>query len=165
VAYNPEIAKLNPNKEDNIKKLKEYIDKPKSIWVIEGGLKGYVAVCNLRKAFTDEQLDKYGRDFLAVAGVSSYNKFLSVLRQLNVNTVTIAYDMDMLENDQVADNYSKLINVLHENGYKVQIAVWNPKIAKGIDELLKRVKLILYKISFSTFYNLIIIKYATLYVV
>lgn len=35
----------------------------------------------------------------------------------------------------------------------------------NIDELLKRVKLILYKISFSTFYNLIIIKYATLYVV
>lgn len=44
--------------------------------------------------------------------------------------------MDMLENDQVADNYSKLINVLHENGYKVQIAVWNPKIAKGIDDAL-----------------------------
>lgn len=41
-----------------------------------------------------------------------------------------------LENDQVADNYSKLINVLHENGYKVQIAVWNPKIAKGIDDAL-----------------------------
>lgn len=136
VAYNPEIAKLNPFNKKQRQEIKSYISKPKAIWVTEGGLKGYITAAKLSKTFSKEELDKYGRDVLAVAGVNSYRKFLPMLDKLNVNTVTIAYDMDMLENDQVADNYSKLINLLQENHYKVQLAVWNPQQAKGIDDAL-----------------------------
>lgn len=136
VAYNPTVAQLNPNNPEERQCLQKYIDKPKAIWVTEGGLKGYITAMKLSKAFTKEQLDDYGRDVLAVAGVNSYRKFLPMLKKLHVTTVTIAYDMDMLQNDQVADNYSNLINMLHENGFKVQLAVWQPDKAKGIDDAL-----------------------------
>lgn len=136
VAYNPEIAKLNPDDSEDYQKLKEYIQKPKAVWLTEGGLKGYIAVNNLSKNFSDEELEKCGRDVLAVAGVNSYHKFLPMLKKLNVHTVTIAYDMDMLTNDQVAANYSELVNMLNANGYRVILAGWDPDAAKGIDDAL-----------------------------
>ena len=59
-----------------------------------------------------------------------------MLKKLNVQAVTIAYDMDMLQNDQVAQNYSDLINMLNNNGFQVYISTWDPKQAKGIDDAL-----------------------------
>ena len=136
VAYNPTVAKLDPNNAQDHQKLTEYIAKPKSVWVTEGALKGYITAANLSKAFSEKELDEYGRDVLAVAGVNSYQKFLPMLKKLNVQAVTIAYDMDMLQNDQVAQNYSDLINMLNNNGFQVYISTWDPKQAKGIDDAL-----------------------------
>lgn len=136
VAYNPTVAQLNPNDPEEAEMLKRYIAKPKAVWLTEGGLKGYITSCKLQSVFSKEQLDKYGRDVLAVAGVNSYRHFLPLLKKLNVHTVTCAYDMDMLQNDEVADNYSKMVNMLKENNINVQLAVWNPKQAKGIDDAL-----------------------------
>lgn len=136
VAYNPTIAKLDPNNAQDLQKLTEYIAKPKSVWVTEGALKGYITAANLSKAFSEKELDEYGRDVLAVAGVNSYQKFLPMLKKLNVKAVTIAYDMDMLQNDQVAQNYSDLINMLNNNGFRVYISTWDPEQAKGIDDAL-----------------------------
>ena len=59
-----------------------------------------------------------------------------MLKKLNVQAVTIAYDMDMLQNDQVAQNYSDLINMLNNNGFRVYISTWDPEQAKGIDDAL-----------------------------
>lgn len=136
VAYNPTVAKLDPNNAQDHQKLTEYIAKPKSVWVTEGALKGYITAANLSKAFSEKELDEYGRDVLAVAGVNSYQKFLPMLKKLNVQAVTIAYDMDMLQNDQVAQNYSDLINMLNNNGFRVYISTWDPEQAKGIDDAL-----------------------------
>ena len=136
VAYNPRVAKLNPDNPDERKELEKYINKPKAIWVTEGGLKGYIAANYLPKVFSEKELDIFGRDVLAVAGVNSYHKFLPMLKKLHVNSVTIAYDMDMLTNDQVAQNYVDLLDFLIENKFGVNLAVWGPDLAKGIDDAL-----------------------------
>lgn len=130
VSYNPEIAKLQPNSY----KLRDYVNKPKSVWLTEGGLKAIVATNNLSKNFTQDQLDKYGRDFLAVAGVSSYRKFLPMLKKLNVDRVTIAFDMDFMNKPQVGESLASLINLLRKEGYKVTVAFWRED--KGIDDAL-----------------------------
>lgn len=130
VSYNPTIAKLKPTDS----KLNEYIEKPKSVWLTEGGLKAIVATNNLEKNFSDDQLDKYGRDFLAVAGVSSYRKFLPMLKKLNVDRVTVAFDMDFMKKSQVSESLTSLINLLREKGYRVTVAFW--KNGKGIDDAL-----------------------------
>ncbi|WP_353958049.1 DUF3854 domain-containing protein [Limosilactobacillus pontis] len=44
--------------------------------------------------------------------------------------------MDFLKNPQVANHYRDLINLLHKQGYKVRMALWNPQEAKGIDDAL-----------------------------
>lgn len=128
VAYNPTVAQLKPNDE----KLKQYIKQPKQIWLTEGGLKALVATAKLSSNYI---LPKgMGTDFLAVAGVSSYRKFLPMLKKLNATSVVVAFDMDFQANVQVSQNLKKLVNELHEQGYKVQVAYWLNK--KGIDDAL-----------------------------
>lgn len=132
VAYQPGIAKLEPTDP----KLDAYIKKPKAVWLTEGGLKALVAAAKLPNNFSAQELDEYGHDFIAVAGVGSYRKFVPMLKKLNVKRVTVAFDMDFLKNPQVANHYRDLINLLHKQGYKVRMALWNPQEAKGIDDAL-----------------------------
>lgn len=132
VSYNPKIASLAPHD----KALEDYIKQPKAVWLTEGGLKALVATAKLSSYFSEEQLDDYGHDFLAVAGVGSYRKFIPMLEKLHVNRITVAFDMDFINNDQVADHYRHLINLLHEKGYQIRMALWDPKKAKGIDDAL-----------------------------
>lgn len=143
VVYNPEIAKLNPTKVDSetgntteLDQIKDYAKKPKAIWLTEGGLKAIVASNYLPKRFNQQQLDVIGRDFLAVGGVSQYSHFLPMLKKLNVTSVTTAYDMDFQENQQVKDNYRKLLKMLKQYGYKIRLANWDLSEAKGIDDAL-----------------------------
>ncbi len=143
VSYNPQIAKLDPTKKDQDsnelierKKIVNYSQKPKAVWLTEGGLKAIVATNYLSKRFSQSELDKYGRDVLAVAGVNSYRHFLPMLKKLNVKSVTTAYDMDFLENQQVAESYKQLIKMLKENGYPIYVANWDASKAKGIDDAL-----------------------------
>ena len=112
----------------------DYVKKPKSVWLTEGGLKAIIAADNLPKNFSDEQLDKYGRDVIAVAGVSSYRKFFDKLEALNVQSVTTAYDMDYKENPQVKANYDSLIAELRKRNYHIIRAEWSKE--KGLDDAL-----------------------------
>ena len=88
------------------------------------------------EVLSESDLDKYGRDVIGIAGVNSYNKALPMLEKLNAKRVTVAYDMDLLSNDQVSDNCTKLINLLRKKGYEVEVAFWEPDKAKGIDDAL-----------------------------
>lgn len=136
VAYNDRIACLSSDDPKQKAMLDSYIHQEKGIWLTEGGLKGIVAAANLSKQLSEEQLDKYGRDVLAVAGVTSYADFLPILKKLSVKRATIAFDMDLIENDRVLDSVYKLANLLLANDIKVYIAVWNGQQAKGIDDAL-----------------------------
>ncbi|WP_265482825.1 DUF3854 domain-containing protein [Lactobacillus sp. PV037] len=136
VAYNPKIARLNPSNKADFIKIKKYTTKKKSIWLTEGGLKAIVAANYLPAIFSNDELEKYGRDVLGVAGVNSYAKFIPMLKKLNVRTVTTAYDMDFIENKQVMENYRKMLIELKKNGIQVRIAHWDGSKAKGIDDAL-----------------------------
>jgi hypothetical protein len=143
VAYNPEITALNPTAVDEktgereeLKKIRAYAARPKAIWVTEGSLKAQVAVNYLGKRFDQNTLNRVGRDFLAVGGVSMYKHFLPMLKKLNVISVTTAYDMDFQTNTQVKKNYRKLIEMLKQNGFKIRFANWDLSQAKGIDDAL-----------------------------
>lgn len=136
VAYNDQVAKLSPKKPDEKALLDSYIKQEKGVWLTEGGLKALVTAANLPKQFTDKELDLFGRDVLAVAGVTSYADFLPVLRRLHVTRATIAFDMDLLENDNVLTSTTKLVNMLIDNGIEVYLSSWDGKKAKGIDDAL-----------------------------
>lgn len=143
VVYNPAIARLNPTmvnpetgEHDELNKIRVYANKPKAIWLTEGSLKAQIATDFLDKRFNQNELDRVGRDFLAVGGVSQYKHFLPMLKKLHVTSVTTAYDMDFQTNEQVKENYRKLINMLRENGFKIRLANWDLSQAKGIDEAL-----------------------------
>lgn len=136
VAYNEKIAKLNPKDEKEKVQIENYAKKPKAVWITEGGLKAYIAAAKLPEVLSESDLDKYGRDVIGIAGVNSYNKALPMLEKLNAKRVTVAYDMDLLSNDQVSDNCTKLINLLRKKGYEVEVAYWEPDKAKGIDDAL-----------------------------
>ena len=58
------------------------------------------------------------------------------MKKMSVKRATIAFDMDLIENDRVLDSVYKLANLLLANDIKVYIAVWNGKQAKGIDDAL-----------------------------
>lgn len=132
VAYRPEIAQLDAGSAE----VKAYKQHPKSVWLTEGGLKAIVTAHLLPKYFTKETLDEVGHDVLAVPGVQQYKKFFPMLRKLNVKSVTIAYDMDMLTNKDVRNSVFKLIQALLKLGYKTRMAIWNLKDGKGIDDIL-----------------------------
>lgn len=136
VAYNDRIAGLSYDVPEEKELLDKYIDLDKGIWLTEGGLKGIVAAANLTKQFSTKQLNVYGRDFLAVAGVTSYADFLPILKKMSVKRATIAFDMDMIDNKNVLSSTTKLANMLIENGIEVYLAKWNPAEAKGIDDAL-----------------------------
>lgn len=136
VAYNEKIAKLNPKIEKQKAQIEDYAKKPKAIWITEGGLKAYIAAAKLPEVLSDSDLDKYGQDVIGIAGVNSYHKALPMLKKLNAKRVTVAYDMDLLSNEQVRDNCTKLINLLRQKGYEVIVAYWEPDKAKGIDDAL-----------------------------
>ena len=99
-------------------------------------LKALVTASNLPKQFSKQELDMFGRDVLAVAGVTSYADFLQVLKKLHVSRATIAFDMDLLQNDNVLASTTKLVNMLIDNGIQVFLASWDVKKAKGIDDAL-----------------------------
>ena len=143
VVYNPAIARLNPTtvnpetgEHDELNQIRTYANKPKAIWLTEGSLKAQIATDFLDKRFEQNELDRVGRDFLAVGGVSQYKHFLPMLKKLHVTSVTTAYDMDFQTNEQVKKNYRKLIDMLSENGFKIRLANWDLSQAKGIDEAL-----------------------------
>lgn len=132
VAYQPKIAKLNPNSHE----LEQYRNKPKNVWLTEGGLKALLAVRKLTHHFTDAELDKYGHDILGAPGVGCTNDLIDVLKKLNVKNVTLAYDMDMFNNKTVMTRTFETAKQLIDAGYGVRIAIWNSNVGKGIDDIL-----------------------------
>lgn len=136
VAYNDKIAKLSSRIPCEKAMLDNYIEREKGVWLTEGGLKALVTAANLSKQFSDAELDVYGRDVLAVAGVTSYADFLPVLKKMHVVRATVAFDMDLIENDNVLTSTTNLVNLLIDNGIEVYLTSWDGKKAKGIDDAL-----------------------------
>ncbi len=110
--------------------------RAKSVWITEGALKADIAADHISKAFTPEQIAMLGDTFVATSGVQSWASILPVLKELGVEQVNIAFDMDMLTNQYVKQAVTQLLNALKKEKLLINYVVWNTKDGKGIDDLL-----------------------------
>lgn len=74
--------------------------------------------------------------FVGVPGVGVYKEIPSLLQRMKgVESVPVAFDMDIFDNEQVKKSYDSLTRLLKENGYTTSQVTWNTKF-KGIDDYL-----------------------------
>ncbi|WP_051405143.1 DUF3854 domain-containing protein [Bacillus cihuensis] len=106
----------------------------RSVWLTEGALKADIAVEHITRVYNSEELKDVGSTFIATAGVNSWRSVIPVLKAMKVEHVNIAFDMDAMENPQVAFYLRELATYLRKEGYSANIAMWNPSDGKGIDD-------------------------------
>lgn len=73
---------------------------------------------------------------ISIPGVSSWRQALPVLKEYQARTVRLAFDADARDNLNVARALQKTAEALGENGYQVELEIWDAKRGKGIDDLL-----------------------------
>ncbi len=73
---------------------------------------------------------------IGIAGVSNWPSALPVLQSLGVKLVYLAFDSDCQTKPHVARPLVELDTKLREQGYDVNIEIWNLEDGKGIDDLL-----------------------------
>lgn len=96
-----------------------------TVCITEGGLKGDVA-----SYLRDEAL------FVCVPGVNSIDYLVDTLTELNPKKVVICYDMDLLENTEVANALERMRNMVTEHlDVNCERFSWNPQY-NGIDDYL-----------------------------
>ena len=99
----------------------------KELWITEGILKADIAALKLSARF------------IGIAGVNAWMKqrdqLKDLIKQLKVESVIIAFDADADENPIVEKAVRELAVFLDEI-VDVQIALWDPALGKGIDDLL-----------------------------
>lgn len=114
--------------------------RAENVWITEGALKGDIAAEHISKAFSQSMIEKLGDTFLCVAGVNSWSAIMPVLKELGTKQVTIAFDMDMLSNEQVKMSIQHLLQALKNERFVINYAVWNVSDGKGIDDLFANYK-------------------------
>ena len=99
---------------------------PKKVYLTEGGLKADVA-----NALS-------GMPFIAVAGVNNPSGLKEALRELKnigVEQICVAFDMDLYKNHNVRRGLQNVWKLIQETGLKVSWLKW-PTEYKGIDDYL-----------------------------
>lgn len=124
-----------PIKKQITRKIGECIQE-KSVWITEGALKGDIACQQIEKCYGDEELADVGDTVISVAGVGAWKPLLPVLKEMGVFTVNLAFDADAISNHKVGSQLKNFAIALKQEGIKVRIAMWDEKLAKGIDDLL-----------------------------
>lgn len=92
------------------------------VWITEGPLKADIAAHYL------------GVRFLGVPGVTSWKRVMTVVEEMGVKEVVLAYDMDQLQNPAVEKAAGNLKAELEKNSVAVITAKWPPETGKGIDD-------------------------------
>jgi replicative DNA helicase len=73
---------------------------------------------------------------ISVPGVSNWLPALSVLRDLGVTIIHLAYDADWSANPNVGKALVAFRAALREAGFEVQVETWEGALGKGIDDVL-----------------------------
>ena len=73
---------------------------------------------------------------ISIPGVSTWRPVLPVINELGAKTVRLAFDADSRTNKHVAKALKKTAEALQKEGFTVELDVWPPEQAKGIDDLL-----------------------------
>lgn len=94
-----------------------------TVWITEGILKADIAALHLNTPV------------IGIPGVACWKNALPLIKQLNPQTVVIAYDNDY-EKEQVRFHARALAENLLASGFKVNAALWRNSGYKGLDDAL-----------------------------
>lgn len=108
---------------------------PKTVILTEGILKSIVTAELLEKNYDKATLKHIGAVVLGNGGVTQWQQFIPVLKQLHAINIVVAYDMDATDNQNVFESRQDLVHYLLEQGYHVALAKWDDTY-KGIDDAL-----------------------------
>lgn len=98
---------------------------PEKVYLTEGALKSYVS-----HALT-------GRPYIAIPGVNNpkgLKEALEELKQIGVETIVLAFDMDFYSNTNVEKGLKNAKAMIRAAGLQLRFLTWDPKY-KGIDDL------------------------------
>ena len=98
---------------------------PEKVYLTEGALKSYVS-----HALT-------GRPYIAIPGVNNpkgLKEALDELKQIGVQTIVLAFDMDFYTNVNVEKGLKNAKTLIRAAGLQLGCLTWDPKY-KGIDDL------------------------------
>lgn len=109
--------------------------KAKSVWITEGALKADIAAEHIHRAFTDDQINTLGDTVIAIPGVNTWTNVMPILKDMSVEQVNIAFDMDVFTNEDVKRSLLGFVEALKGEKYTINYVVWNSKDGKGIDDL------------------------------
>jgi hypothetical protein len=73
---------------------------------------------------------------LGLPGVAPWHLALPILQQLQPDMIVLAWDADWRHNLHVAKSLGDCAWALHELGVEVAFEFWQPKLGKGIDDVL-----------------------------
>ncbi|RKJ74878.1 DUF3854 domain-containing protein [Butyricicoccus sp. 1XD8-22] len=123
--------------------------RAKSVWITEGALKADIASEHIHRAFTSEQISLLGDTFIGIPGVNTWGNIMPVLKEMGVEQVNVAFDMDVFSNEDVKRNLLGFVEALKAEKFTINYVVWNSKDSKGIDDLfIKRMKPQIRKINY-----------------
>lgn len=122
--------------EDESNKHQKYIlHRANSVWITEGGLKADISAEHIEKVYSAEELSVIGSTVLAIPGVNTWRIAPSILEEMGVQRVNIAFDMDVMSNEKVQYQLKEFIVELKNQGYEVYLAIWNEHDGKGLDDV------------------------------
>lgn len=113
------------------------VHESKSVWITEGALKADIAVEHMERIYRSGLISDQENSptILGLPGVSTWYSVMPMLKAMKTSIVTLAYDMDILSNQDVLKAMKDFMLHLKKEGYIVRVAMWDEKDGKGIDDM------------------------------
>lgn len=108
--------------------------KAKSVWITEGGLKADISADHIHRAFSKKEIDLLGDTIIGTPGVNTWAAVMPILKDMGVEQVNIAFDMDVFTNDDVKMHLLAFVEALKAERLSINYVIWNSKEAKGLDD-------------------------------
>ncbi len=97
-------------------------------------LKSDVTSEHIAQVYDEEELLDVGSTVIGVPGINTWRCVLPALKNMGVERINLAVDMDVMSNPYVAVHTKTMLKELKELGYSVNFALWNESDGKGIDD-------------------------------
>ncbi|MEX3623680.1 hypothetical protein [Viridibacillus arvi] len=110
--------------------------KKDTVWITEGPLKADISSDLLEIMYKEDEMENLGDTFLSIPGVNSWRLIMPILKEMGVERVIMAMDMDAVTNPDVKYHLTECMQELKNENYSIDFAFWNENEAKGIDDLL-----------------------------
>lgn len=113
----------------------------KKVLIIEGEHKGYICADKIAQMNIFEEPIA----ILTVPGSGNYREVVDILRNWGIEEVALAYDIDAFYDEKKATKKNENVNkhlveltklLVNEEKMRVELLTWNPREAKGLDDLL-----------------------------